>query len=208
MHLDIASVLPSGGIEDYFRNYGYIGIYVWYVTIDQIGPIPEEVSLTIIGYFAAQGFLNPVFCGLIAIAAFITIDTVYFFLTKSGNKLVKKFRKKSAGPKTNAIRLKLKKHTLKTLIILCFIPRMRLLAPVFVSLMKVDYKKFVLYDLTGLSIFTTVYISLGIIFHRSLASLVEHTKSLGTIIFVGAMVLMTVLSILISRRMNKKPAHR
>lgn len=208
MHLELASVLPSGGIEDYFRNYGYIGIYAWYVTIDQIGPIPEEVSLIVIGYFAAQGFLNPVFCGLIAVAAFITIDTIYFFLTKTGNKLIKKFRKKSAGPKTNAIRLKLKKHTLKTLIILCFIPRMRLLAPVFVSLMKVDYRKFLLYDITGLSIFTTVYISLGIIFHRSLSSLVENTKSLGTIIFIGAMVLMTLLSIFIVRRMNRKQAHK
>jgi membrane protein DedA with SNARE-associated domain len=205
-HVDFASILLSQELEDYFRSYGYIGIYVWYVTIDQIGPIPEEVSLIVIGYFAAQGLFNPFLTAAFSIAAFITIDTIYFFLTKSGNKLIKKLRHKSTGPKATAIKQKLKKHTLKTLIVLCFIPRMRLLAPVFVSLMKFPYRKFVVFDLVGLSIFTAVYISLGFVFHSSLSSLVDNAKTLGTIIFIAAMVLMTVLSIIIVKKMNKKSA--
>src|SRR5438132_14170708 len=112
-------ILLFRDLQDYFSSYGYIGIYVWYVTIDQIGPIPEEVSLIVIGYFSAQGVLNPVLAGLFAIGGFVTIDTIYFYLTKSGNKLIKKLRHKSTGQKSNAIKQKLKKHTLKTLIVLC-----------------------------------------------------------------------------------------
>jgi len=206
MYQDFALILASQDFQDYFSRFGYIGIYIWYVTIDQIGPIPEEVSLIVIGYFASQGVLNPFLAGLFSIAAFITVDTVYFYLTKSGNKLIKKLRNKSTGTKANAIKQKLKKHTLKTLIVLCFIPRMRLLAPVFVSLMKFPYGKFLLFDVIGLGIFTTVYVSLGIIFHRSLSSLVDQAKTIGTIVFIVAMVIMTVLSIIIVRRMNKKTA--
>ncbi len=84
---DLLLISASTPFQDYFTHYGYIGIYVWFITVDQIAPIPEEITLIIIGYFASQGLINPVFSGVFSIAAFLTVDAVYFYLTKSGNKL-------------------------------------------------------------------------------------------------------------------------
>src|SRR5205814_1730448 len=113
-----------------FRSYGYLGIYIFFVTIDQIAPIPEEISLILIGYLAAHQFFNPVLAGIFSIAAFLTIDIVYFQLTKSGNKLFKKFTKKADSPAMKGYKNKLRTHMLKTLLGISFIPRVRLLAPV------------------------------------------------------------------------------
>ena len=48
------TVLLAQQFHVYFQRFGYIGIYIYFVTIDQVSPIPEEVSLIVIGYLAAQ----------------------------------------------------------------------------------------------------------------------------------------------------------
>src|SRR6266446_6831190 len=88
-------LLASHDLQYYFSSYGYLGIYFFFVTIDQIAPIPEEISLIIIGYLSAHQFFNPALAGLFSVAAFLTIDIVYFQLTKHGNKFIKKLTKRA-----------------------------------------------------------------------------------------------------------------
>src|SRR5438105_2789971 len=123
-------LLASADLQHYFSSYGYIGIYIFFITIDQIAPIPEEISLVIIGYLAAHKYFNPVFAGLFSVAAFLTIDIVYFQLTKHGNKFIKKFSKRADSPQMRGYKSRLREHMLKTLMGISFIPRVRLLAPV------------------------------------------------------------------------------
>jgi len=52
------TVLLAQQFQVYFQRFGYIGIYIYFVTIDQVSPIPEEVSLIVIGYLAAQLYWN------------------------------------------------------------------------------------------------------------------------------------------------------
>jgi membrane protein DedA with SNARE-associated domain len=202
MNKELLSILLLNQLQDYFKRFGYFGVYLWFITIDQVVPIPEEITLIIIGYFASQGYIAPVLAGIFSVAAFLTVDIVYFQLTKSGNKLIKKFTGKAKSPKANAYKEKLKKHTFKTLVILCFIPRMRLLGPVFVALLKLPFKRFLLYDSIGLCIFTSAYISIGLLFHTSLSTLLSKTQSLTNIIFIAAMILMTIFTIVIIRKMR------
>jgi membrane protein DedA with SNARE-associated domain len=206
MSKELLSVLIAHQLQDYFQKFGYIGVYVWFITVDQIVPVPEEITLIIIGYFASLGNISPLLAGTFAIAAFLTVDIVYFQLTRSGNKLIKKITGKSNSTKTNAYKEKLKNHTFKTLVVLCFIPRMRLLGPVFVALLKIPFLRFIFYDTCGLCLFTTVYISLGYVFHKSLSSVISKTQSLTNIIFIASMVIMAGLTIFFIRKMrgNKK----
>jgi membrane-associated protein len=187
------SVILAHNFEYYFRNYGYIGIYLWFVGVDQLSPIPEEVSLITIGYLASQGYINPLLAGLISVVAFFTIDLIYFYLTKSGSHLLAKFTKRAQSSKSgNRYAERLKKKMFLTLLILSFIPRVRLFAPVYVALAKQPLKKFLLYSGGSLSIFTTVYIGLGMLFHRSLSTLLAKTQTTGHIIFIAAMMVLTV----------------
>ena len=96
MLLSLLLLVQNHDFQYYFSTYGYIGIYVFFVTVDQIAPIPEEITLIIIGYFASHATLNPFFAGIFSLAAFLTIDVIYYWLTISGNKFIKRLTKKTA----------------------------------------------------------------------------------------------------------------
>jgi membrane-associated protein len=190
---DLLAIILAHPFEYYFRNYGYIGIYFWFVGVDQLSPIPEEISLITIGYLASQGYINPLLAGLISIVAFFTIDLIYFYLTKSGSKLLAKITKRARNSQSgNRYSEGLQKNMFVTLLIISFIPRVRLFAPVYVALANQPLPKFLLYSMSCLSIFTAIYIGLGMLFHRSLSTLIAKTQTTGHIIFIAAMVVLTV----------------
>lgn len=200
-------LILSHDFQYYFGRFGYFGIYFFFTTIDQVAPIPEEITLIIIGYFAAQGFLSPVYAGLFSLAAFLTIDIIYFFLTKTGNKLVKKLVKKSSdNPVLKHYKKKLKEHLFKTLFILSFIPRVRLLSPVFAALSDAPFKKFIFYNSMAQAFFIAIYISIGLIFHKSLSSVLEKLGTYRHVAFIGFVVIMVVLSIIITKKLAGKKA--
>jgi membrane-associated protein len=201
---NLSVILATSEVQDYFSQFGYVGIFIWFITVDQIVPVPEEITLLIIGYFSSTGYLNPILSGVAAIAAFMTVDTVYFQLTKHGNKFVKKLTKRAESPAAKKYKSQLRQHMLKTLMILCFVPRMRLLGPVFVALSKLDFKKFLVFDAIGLSLFTAVYIGLGFFFHNRLTPLISGVKNSQNIIFIVAIVVMIGLSFVFFRRKKKK----
>lgn len=76
--------------ESYIEHLGYIGILLWYTTVDQLTPIPEEITLLTIGYLAANNVFNPIIAGAVAFFAFIIVDLAYYLLARSGHKLVEK----------------------------------------------------------------------------------------------------------------------
>jgi membrane protein DedA with SNARE-associated domain len=182
------SILSSDEIQEYFMRWGYLGIFFWFVTIDQIAPLPEEISLIVIGYFCSNGTLNPVLAGVFSLLAFVTVDLVYYSLTISGNKLIKKLTVRAKKNVFGKYKDRLKKNMPGTLIVMCFIPRMRQLGPVFVALGKLPVKKFILYDTLGLSVFTALYISIGIIFHHNLEELISKVGIWQQIIFAAALI--------------------
>src|SRR5438067_9082125 len=87
--LDIL-LLRSQHFSQFIEKFGYIGILVWFITFDQLAPIPEEISLLVLGYLSAQGIFNPVVAGIFSLIPFLMVDTVYFFLAKKGSTFLKK----------------------------------------------------------------------------------------------------------------------
>jgi len=197
------AAILSQPFQYYFYHFGYIGIFIWFITVDQLAPLPEEITLILIGYLSAHGLLNPVFAGVFSVAAFVTVDMVYFHLTKSGNKIIGKLTGKLDNKKVKQYGEKLKRNMFKTLLILCFIPRMRLFGPVFVALSGLRARKFLVYDIISLSIFTSVYISIGIIFHTSLSALIKNVEKYQNVAFAGILILMIIVTVLIMRKVKK-----
>lgn len=77
--------LFSTSFNDFVIHYGYWGIFLFFITVDQLTPIPEEVTLIGLGYLSGHGFFNPIVASVFALTAFLLADTVYFFLARSGN---------------------------------------------------------------------------------------------------------------------------
>jgi membrane protein DedA with SNARE-associated domain len=91
----------------------------------------------------------------------------------------------------------------QTIFTLCFIPRMRLWVPALAGLMHLSFKKFLAWDAFSLSVFVTIYISLGVIFHQSLQHLIKKFEAAQHIVFISTMVLGAGLIFFVMRKANK-----
>ncbi len=187
-------------ISRYASHFGYLGIFLFFISVDQLTPLPEEITLITMGYLTANHLFNPFIAGISAIAAFITVDTVYFFLARSGNTFLEKKVKRKKHFILNKYKKRLKEHFGISLLILCFIPRVRILVPVFAAITHLPYIKFLFFDVLGLIAFTTFYISLGIIFHSGLHSQIANLENIQHIIFTIAMLFLSILIIFFIRK--------
>lgn len=179
----------SPGFSEMTRTLGYAGIFLFFITIDQLTPIPEEVTLLSIGYLAAAGTFNPVIAGAVALAACLSVDTGYFFLVRSGNNFLKKWYRKKHRPFMDRYKNNLRENLPRTLIVLCFIPRMRMFGPIFCGLLKIKYSRFILFDFIGIASFTALYITIGTIFgHSARFDDFKDYIIAGAIIVVGGMI--------------------
>jgi membrane protein DedA with SNARE-associated domain len=190
--------------RDYISHWGSVGIFIWFTTFNQLNPIPSEISLLVIGYLAAHHVFNPVFAGVASAVGFITVDTFYYYLARSGSALIRNKIKRSESPFVKSYQKKLKTHMLKTLMILNFIPRVRMFGPILAGGMKLSFKKFLLFNSISMVLFTAIYLSLGFVFHKSLNNLILKTKSAQYIIFIAAVVIIAVIITVIIIRIKRK----
>jgi membrane protein DedA with SNARE-associated domain len=191
--------------QEYIKLFGYLGIFLFFITVDQVTFIPEEITLLTIGYLSSHEVFNPFIAGAISCAAFVIVDASYFYLTKKGVKFTKRLQK-IKSKQFKRIGEKLKHDFPKTLFILCFIPRMRLLAPIISGALNIPIKRFLIYDILSLVLFTGTYISLGMIFHKGLSSFHSELETLQHIIFAGFVLLVGIL-ILIDIKKPHKDKH-
>ena len=203
MFASFFTLLDSPQFSPFVQQYGYLGIYLWFISFDQITPFPEEISLLIIGYLSALGAFNPILAGACSLLGFFTIDTIYFFLSKKGSKWIRK-KTKGLSNLMQRYRDKIKQHSLKAFFILCFIPRMRLFAPILAGSAEYSYKKFLLLDGAALVVFTAIYLSLGLIFYKSLSHLIKQVNGLQNIIFFGGIAMVAIIIIVFVIRRKKK----
>jgi len=199
-------LLRTPGFSAFVAHFGYIGILLWFLTFDQLTPIPEEVSLLIVGYLSAHHVFHPVIAGVLCLAGFLIVDTVYFFLSKKGSSWIKK-KTRGSFAVMKSLRNKLEKNTFKSIFILCFIPRMRMFAPILAGSMKLSYRRFLLCDSIALTFFTTIYLLLGFIFNRSLQKMIKQAKGLQNIIFFATLLIIAVIIILFIRGRKKKESY-
>jgi len=172
--------LGTPGFSAFIARFGYIGILLWFLTFDQFTPIPEEVSLLIVGYLSAHHIFNPFIAGLFSLTGFLVVDTIYFFLSKKGSEWIKK-KIESSSSVMESLKDKLKKNAFKAILVLCFIPRMRMFAPTLAGSMKLSYKRFLLFDSVALTLFTSIYILVGSIFNQSLQKIAKQARGLQNI---------------------------
>lgn len=180
-------LLTTDGFYKFMTDFGYIGILLFFVTIDQLTPIPEEITLIGIGYLSFQGIFNPFLAILFAFAGLLLVDITYYWLARSGNRIIEKITGSKKDTALNWYTDKLKNHFGKTLLILCFIPRMRIVGPVMVGMLKMDFTKFLLFDAIGLMLFATLYVLLGVFLHDELSYLAADFGWMRHVMFIGGM---------------------
>jgi len=193
-------VLKLHDLPYYIEWMGYLGIFFFFLTVDQVTPFPEEISLLVIGYFASKGVFNPVLAGLVALASFLTVDTIYYFLATTGKRWGKRLLERRSDSFIATIKEKFTSNFPKALLVLCFIPRVRMWAPLVSGLLQIPYTRFIKYDALYLAVFTAIYIALGEFFHKGLGAFITELESAQNIIFFSVILLATIVILVLIRR--------
>ena len=176
-----------------YHPMSYLGIFIWFLFLDQLTPIPEEVTLLSIGYIAQHHLVNPYIAGLSAFCGLTIIDNLFYWLSFSGNKLIIRFKNKIGEKMRQKYINGMENHAVRTLLILSFIPKIRFFSPIFAGLFKVKWSTFFIVNGVGTIIFIAVYIVAGMLFHSGLAYLLKELEMLRHFIFVIFMVVITII---------------
>jgi membrane protein DedA with SNARE-associated domain len=198
----LLAVAALPGFTGYISQYGYIGILIWFITLDQITPMPEEISLMVIGYLCAHGVFNPFLAGGVSLAAFLLIDFIYYRLTKAGKKVIKVKNSKLKWLMEH-YKEKLQRHLARTILVLCFIPRMRMFAPILSGSTNVPARKFIALDAVILSVFTSLYMVLGFFFYHGARRIFGELETHHHLLFLGGAVIVSAVSVIFILRRKK-----
>lgn len=145
MHFDLVELIKTAG---------YFG--VWAIVFLESGLLvgfffPGDSLLFTAGFLASQGYLDITILIIGCFIAAVTGDSIgYFIGDKMGPKL---FTKENSFLFNKKYLLKAQKfyekHGGKTIVLARFVPVIRAFAPVVAGAGKMDYKKFVTYNLVG-----------------------------------------------------------
>ncbi|WP_367771139.1 VTT domain-containing protein [Flavobacterium sp. WC2421] len=176
-----------------YNPLSYFGIFIWFLFLDQLTPIPEEVTLLSIGYIAQHHVINPYYAGLSAFCGLTIIDNLFYWLAFSGNKLIDRFKNKIGEKMQKKYIDGMEKHSVRTLLLLSFIPKIRFFSPIFAGLFHVKWRTFFIVNGFGTLIFITLYIAAVMLFHNSLEYLLKELEFVRHFIFVLLMIVITIV---------------
>jgi membrane-associated protein len=128
--------------------------------------LPGDSLLFVIGTFAAMGMFDPLLVFIVLVAAAIIGDTVNYSIGKYfGDRILargtgKLFNKEHLDQTHRFF----ERHGGKTIILARFVPIVRTFAPFVAGIGKMDYRKFVIYNVTGALLWVTIFFFGGYFF--------------------------------------------
>jgi membrane protein DedA with SNARE-associated domain len=180
-----------------FESLSYTGLFLWLIVYNLLFFVPlppPEIILLTVGYIASLGHIDPFIAGFLIVLTSGLSDNAFFLLALKGNKLVQKIIQKSGGQKI-LLRFKsrMEKNPLRTLILLAYIPSVRFFGPIISGTLKLNWKKFFVYDSFSNIIFSTTYISLGFFFHRTIRRFVGELTIWEHLLFYPIMIIIALI---------------
>jgi len=164
LHLDkhLSAVIQQFGV----LSYVILFLVIFCETGLVVTPIlPGDSLLFVVGAFAAKGDLDPVMIyALLCIAAVAGNMTNYHIGRFLGPKVFEKnirFLRKEYLERTHAF---YEKHGGKTIVIARFLPIIRTFAPFVAGIGRMEYRRFVLYNLAGCVAWITSFVLGGYFF--------------------------------------------
>ena len=172
--------------------YGYWAVFFG-VMLENAGlPIPGETILLVAGYFASTGVFRVPLVMLIAAGGAVVGDNIGFGIGHYYGRpfLLKIGRFFFLTPKRlEHMENYFKSHGNKTILVARFITGLRVFAALLAGASKMPWRVFVVYNVAGAVLWSTVITLLGYLFGQSLPLLVKWVGRSGTILLVVAIVI-------------------
>ena len=160
--------------------------------IEQLTPIPEEVSLISLGYISQQAHLNLLYCGLTALTGLLITDNLLFYLSLKGNRLSKKLLAKVNTEWVEKVKRNLKENYKKNLFIMALVPKLRFFSPIIAGVSSITWKQFFWVNLFATLLYVSVYIFIGLVFQSQLDRVFRKVQFLQHSIFILVMIAIAV----------------
>jgi membrane protein DedA with SNARE-associated domain len=196
--------MPQTDLHNYIYHLSWFGIFLWFAFIEQLTPVPEEISLISLGYLSLNTPLNPLFSGAVAVMGLLTADNLLFYLSLKGSSLTKKFINKINAQLLNSVGRSLKRNAIKTLIIMALLPKVRFLSPIISATSGIRWKLFFFINSAATVFYVAVYMLIGVLFQNQLNVVFRKLKAWQHVIFFVAIAAIAVFLILRNRKFFRK----
>jgi membrane-associated protein len=150
-------------IVSIIQENGYIGLYLWLWVGAFIIPIPNEVIVSTIGFFASEDVFVPWRIFLVTYAGILTaVTTSYIFGRFAGHAMVVLLNKQNKMRKKIDRGLSLiEKYNTFALAFCYFVPGFRILFPFLFGFSKLSFLKFATTLYTAIFVWVSIIFSVG-----------------------------------------------
>ncbi len=188
----------------YIYQLSYFGVFLWFAVLEQFTPIPEEASLMSLGYISMHTNLSPWLGGIVALAGLISTDNFLFYLSLKGNKLSQRLLHKANSTLQDKIRHYLQLNTNRALFVMALLPKVRFFSPIIAASAGVSWKQYFIVNLVATLLYVTVYMIIGIAFHRQMQSIFKELHLPHHFIFIAFVVILSIVFFLLYQKENKR----
>jgi len=184
--------LLSTDVYQLVNGYTYMGIAFYYIIFDFISPVSDEMSLITIAYLAKNNIVNVPGAAVMSFLAIYARNLVLFYLARNRVGLIRKLSDRFPEFMEN-YKQRMSKHLFSSVLILSFIPKLRILIPLAAGVGRASVSKFFFAQGVGLALFIAVFYPLGIFFYAAFKSVADKLNSVNHYYIAGGFLIITVL---------------
>lgn len=156
------------GFIGYLKNLSYPELYLIIISSGHFIPVPEPVTLIILGYLAGVGRSNIFGLFVVGVLAVMSFDLIVYIIGRSGSRLAHYLTKKVH---TNILDKYTNASDFDLLILFTvshFVPGGRIVNPIVAGITDIKFKKFLSLTLISAVLYTPVYLLVGYFFRTKI----------------------------------------
>lgn len=168
-------------------HLSYGGMFLFLLASGHIVPIPESVTLILLGYVASLGTVHILGVLLVGIFTAFFLDMCIYFLSLGGSELLVRYSKKIKHSLIDRYHNAEERHLFFLVLASHFVPGWRLANPIIAGITQMPWRKFALYTLISSFIYAPIFVLSGYYFSAHLAPVItaiESVRHLFLILFL------------------------
>ncbi len=162
-------------------HFSYNILFIWSL-------LEGEIGLSIAGYLSKEGHLNFFAVVAIAFSGAILSDTALYFIGKHNKRLAYRILKRYRGVYKNMIRW-MHRYGKWIIVFDRFMYGTHIPAMLSVGISHYPFKKFFIYEVIGVAMWSIIFTSLGYFFGEKVVSLVQMAQKNLLLFFILAILL-------------------
>ncbi|MBI4016307.1 MAG: DedA family protein [Candidatus Aenigmarchaeota archaeon] len=173
----------------YLSSVSYLAIFFLFIATGVGLPIPEELTLLVLGYLARIDVFDFVPLAVVSFIAIFASDNLGFYIGRNNKKWINHFfsREKLALAKEH-----LRLHGGKTIFFSRFVCVLRVLFPIVAGSVGMSWKKFVIIDTSAILIMVPLFMALGYYSGPYVEHIAKAIVSLDRIVLFVALIVIVI----------------